>query len=65
MAKNRSFHIMLSHRERKTIMRFQKKTSSGNAEPDAPFCLQQTPAKDALRKPTAKLLLQLVPAWQQ
>ena len=31
MAKNRSFHIMLSHRERKTIMRFQKKTSSGNA----------------------------------
>ena len=31
MARERSFHVMLSHRERKTIMRFQKKTSSVNA----------------------------------
>ena len=31
MARKRSFHVMLSHRERKTIMRFQKKTSSVNA----------------------------------
>ena len=31
MAKNRSFRITLTHRERKTIMRFQKKTSSVNA----------------------------------
>ena len=31
MARKRSFHVTLSHRERKTIMRFQKKTSSVNA----------------------------------
>ena len=31
MARKRSFQVMLSHRERKTIMRFQKKTSSVNA----------------------------------
>ena len=31
MARKRSFQVMLSHRERKTIMRFQKRTSSVNA----------------------------------
>ena len=31
MARKRSFQVVLSHRERKTIMRFQKRTSSVNA----------------------------------
>ena len=31
MARKRSFQVMLSHRERKSIMRFQKRTSSVNA----------------------------------
>ena len=57
MARKRSFQVMLSHRERKTIMRFQKRTSSVNARTRCAILLAADTSKGRLRKHTARLLL--------
>ena len=50
MARKRSFRIMLSHRERKAIMRFQKKTSSVNARTRCAILLEADTSKGRSEK---------------
>ena len=50
MARKRSFQVMLSHRERKTIMRFQKRTSSVNARTRCAILLAANTSKGRSEK---------------